>query len=131
MNVTWDRGGVHPASDAVEPAEAASGRGWTGAYRAGSSDPTDGGIMPPMSELRCDVLLFGPLRDRAGVRSLSVVLDTPACAADAWDAVVTQFPLLGPERASMGVAVNQSYCPWSTALAQDDAVAFLPPVAGG
>ena len=84
-----------------------------------------------MGEVRCEVLLFGPLRGRAGVQSLSVALETPACAVDAWGAVVAKFPRLDSDRPSLAVAINETYCPWTAALADDDVVAFLPPVAGG
>jgi MoaE-MoaD fusion protein len=74
------------------------------------------------------VLVFGPLRERLGVRELQA---RGATVRDVWEAIVREFP--AAQRASGGIraARNLNYCDWDAALSSGDTVAFLPPVAGG
>lgn len=76
-------------------------------------------------------LFFASYRDLAGTETLEVELPTGARAAD----LVARLRDGGGRWASLpatpAVAVNRDYAPLSTALAEGDEVAFIPPVAGG
>jgi len=74
------------------------------------------------------VLVFGPLRERLGVRELQARGTT---VREVWDAMVRQFPAAGGATSGIRAARNLSYCDWDAALSSGDTVAFLPPVAGG
>jgi molybdopterin synthase catalytic subunit/molybdopterin converting factor small subunit len=50
---------------------------------------------------------------------------------DAWAAMAARFPDLRPHRPFVRAAHNGAYADWSRSLANDDEVAFLPPVSGG
>lgn len=76
------------------------------------------------------------LRTFASLRELSVdrcEIDLPAGAdaAAAWDALAGRYPGLVPHRPFVRVARNGVYAAWTDALADDDEIAFLPPVSGG
>lgn len=84
--------------------------------------------------------MSGPMRVRlrtfASLRELSVdrcTLELPegADVAAAWDALAGRHPGLVPHRPFVRVARNGAYADWTDALADDDEVAFLPPVSGG
>lgn len=81
--------------------------------------------------LRVEVLLFARLRELARERSLQVEVPPGATARDAWSAAVDRAPALAGAEGSVRVAVNEGYAAWDTTLHDGDAVAFLPPVAGG
>jgi molybdopterin synthase catalytic subunit len=51
--------------------------------------------------------------------------------ADAWDALVGLHPALAPGRDSVRFARNGAYADATTALADGDEVAMIPPVSGG
>jgi molybdopterin synthase catalytic subunit len=74
------------------------------------------------------VLLFGALRERAGVSELRV---RGATVREVWDAVLREHPAAAAAASGIRAARNLEYCGWEQELADDDAVAFLPPVAGG
>ncbi|MGH2429512.1 MAG: molybdenum cofactor biosynthesis protein [Candidatus Limnocylindria bacterium] len=72
----------------------------------------------------------------ASLRELSLDrcdLDLPdgATVADAWTELVARFPALAPHRDYVRAARNGAYAGWDVPLADDDEVAFLPPVSGG
>lgn len=69
------------------------------------------------------VRLFAGLRERAGWSERSV---DAATVADVWPQLG-----LGDEPAGLLYAVNKSYADRSTALADGDEVALIPPVSGG
>jgi molybdopterin synthase catalytic subunit len=66
------------------------------------------------------------LRERAGRSSVDVELADGATAGDVWASLG-----IGEEPPALGVAVNRAYADRSTALADGDEVAFIPPVSGG
>jgi len=75
------------------------------------------------------VLLFADLRLAAGRSELRLPLPEPASVRTAAEALERE---LGSGRLSGAmVAVNERYAAPSTALADGDVVAFLPPVSGG
>jgi molybdopterin converting factor subunit 1 len=77
------------------------------------------------------VRLFASLRDLAGRPEVSLELPEGASMEDAWRALVRDHPEMAPRRASLAAAVNRSYAPFDTPLADGDEVVFIPPVSGG
>jgi molybdopterin synthase sulfur carrier subunit len=77
------------------------------------------------------VKLFASLREAVGAASLDLALPDGATAADAWAALVEGHAALAPRRGSLSAAVNRTYVPFETRLAEGDEVAFIPPVSGG
>jgi molybdopterin converting factor subunit 1 len=75
--------------------------------------------------------LFASLREAASRSESRVQLREGATAEDAWQALVGEWPILAPRRASLAVAVNRSYTSFETVLQDDDEVVFIPPVSGG
>jgi molybdopterin converting factor subunit 1 len=75
--------------------------------------------------------LFASLREAAGRESVDLDLPTGASAEDAWRALVSAYPALGPRRSSLAAAVNRGYAPFDAPLAEGDEIAFIPPVCGG
>jgi molybdopterin synthase catalytic subunit len=72
------------------------------------------------------VRLFAGLRERAGTGERKLDLPDGARIADVWGALE-----LGEQPAGLLFAVNRSYAPPDTALADGDEVALIPPVSGG
>lgn len=81
--------------------------------------------------LRIHVRLFAMQRELAGTRALDVEVAAGSTIEDAWAALVARFPVLAPGRAAVRFAHNGAYAPASTALADGDEVAMIPPVSGG
>jgi molybdopterin synthase catalytic subunit len=80
--------------------------------------------------MRVSVRCFAILRELAADR-LSLELGEGATLADAWNALQDQFPAVASHRPYVRGARNSAYADWEVALADGDAVAFLPPVSGG
>lgn len=80
--------------------------------------------------MRVTVRTFARLRELATDRH-GLTLPDGATAADAWDAFASEFPEIGPHRPHVRVARNNVYAAWDDRLADDDVIAFLPPVSGG
>jgi molybdopterin converting factor subunit 1 len=81
--------------------------------------------------MRVTVRLFARLRDIAGSPELLRDLPAGATTGDVWRLLVSEFPEMARYDASISTAVNADYAKMGTALADDDEVAFLPPVSGG
>jgi molybdopterin synthase catalytic subunit len=81
--------------------------------------------------VRVRVRLFAIQRELAGTREVPLELADSATVADAWGALVTAFPVLAPGRSSIRFARNGAYADDTTALADGDEVAMIPPVSGG
>ena len=77
------------------------------------------------------IRLFARLREVAGASDLTRTIPEGSTAADAWQALVTEFPALGDHTRSISMAVNEEYAKPATALRDGDEIAFLPPVSGG
>jgi molybdopterin converting factor subunit 1 len=77
------------------------------------------------------VRLFAIQRELAGTREVPLDLPDSATIEDAWAAIVTRFPVLAPGRPSVRFARNGEYSPATSALADGDELAFIPPVSGG
>lgn len=80
--------------------------------------------------MRVQVLCFGRLRDLLA-SEIVVELSSPATVADLWRSLREQHLALAPYDGAVAIAVNQSFATSSTALAEGDEVALLPPVSGG
>jgi molybdopterin converting factor subunit 1 len=81
--------------------------------------------------MRVTIRLFARLRDIAGAAELNRDIAAGATAADVWQGLVGEFPELGVYEKLISTAVNADYAKMSTRLADNDEVAFLPPVSGG
>jgi molybdopterin synthase catalytic subunit len=81
--------------------------------------------------IRVRVRLFAIQRELAGTREVPLELADDADVEDAWVALVARHPVLGPGRASLRFARNGDYADPTTALADGDEVAMIPPVSGG
>jgi MoaE-MoaD fusion protein len=80
--------------------------------------------------MQVTVRCFAQLRELATDRcELSLAGD--ATVATAWEALVARFPALVPHRPYVRGARNGVYATWDQPLADDDVIAFLPPVSGG
>ncbi len=80
--------------------------------------------------MRVQVRCFAQLRELAAERT-EVGLEDGATVADAWAALALRFPALEPHRPYVRAARNGVYAAWDLAVADDDVIAFLPPVSGG
>jgi len=85
----------------------------------------------PATRLRIRVRLFAIQRELAGTRDVALEMPDGATIEDAWTAVVERHPALAPGRPSVRFARNGDYAEPSTVLADNDEVAFIPPVSGG
>ncbi len=59
------------------------------------------------------VLVFGPLRERVGVREIHVAGGT---VQEVWDELVRRHPAAAVDTGSIRVARNLGYCEWSTVV---------------
>ena len=80
--------------------------------------------------MQVTVRCFAQLRELATERC-ELPLADGATVAHAWEGLVTRFPALVPHRPYVRAARNGVYAAWDEPLADDDVVAFLPPVSGG
>jgi molybdopterin synthase catalytic subunit len=85
-------------------------------------------VLPP---IRIQVRLFAMQREAAGTKLLHLELPLGATVEDAWAALVEVVPALAPGRRAMRFAVNGDYVDPSTAMADGDELACIPPVSGG
>lgn len=77
------------------------------------------------------VLFFGITRDITGRSSESLDLTDGASVESLYERYAAQFPALRAMGPSLVLAVNQDFADHSRMLADQDEVAFLPPVSGG
>lgn len=80
--------------------------------------------------MRIHVRCFASLRELAQDRC-ELALADGATVADAWTEMVIRFPGLHPHRPYVRAARGGVYAAWDDTLADDDVIAFLPPVSGG
>lgn len=80
--------------------------------------------------MRVTARCFATLREVAADRA---ELDLPegSTLGAAWEAMVARHPGLAPHRPFVRAARNRAYAGWDTMLADDDELAFMPPVSGG
>ncbi len=80
--------------------------------------------------MRVLVRCFAQLRELSVDRS-ELHLDDGATVADAWRSLAERYPAILPHRPYVRPARNGVYAAWDLAVANDDVIAFLPPVSGG
>ena len=80
--------------------------------------------------MRITARCFAQLREVA-VDRCELDLADGASVDEAWAALAAQHPGLLPHRPYIRPARNGAYVAWDARLADDDVVAFLPPVSGG
>lgn len=78
---------------------------------------------------RIRVRYYAVLREQAG-RSEEHLVTSAATPADLYAELKRRYPF-ALAREQLKVAVNSEFADWSVALKDDDAVVFIPPVAGG
>jgi molybdopterin synthase catalytic subunit len=81
--------------------------------------------------MRARVLFFGMLKEVVGQASEDAEFPTGADLRAVFESYAERFPKLRQMASSIVVARNQEFAALSTALADGDEVAFLPPVSGG
>jgi sulfur-carrier protein len=81
--------------------------------------------------IRVKVLFFGRLKEVVGRSEDSVDLANGAAIESLFAHYAAGNPQLAGFRASVVASRNQEFAAWSTPLAADDEIAFLPPVSGG
>jgi len=81
--------------------------------------------------MRVRVLFFGMLRELVGRSSEDAEFPPGADLRAVFDAYATRHPRLRELAASTVLARNQEFAQLSTAVAEGDEIAFLPPVSGG
>ena len=77
------------------------------------------------------VRLFARLHELAGASELGRDLPSGATAADAWNAIVADFPAMASYSTAISCAVNASYVKLNRPLTDGDEIVFMPPVSGG
>jgi molybdopterin synthase catalytic subunit len=80
--------------------------------------------------MRVTVRCFAQLRELA-IDRCELALPDRASLSDAWIALADRFPAIEPHRPYVRGARNGVYASWNDVLADDDVIAFLPPVSGG
>jgi molybdopterin converting factor subunit 1 len=75
--------------------------------------------------------LFARLREQAGSETEALELPAGSTLADVYDALLRLHPALEADRNAVRGAINQEFADWTTAVADGDEVAFIPPVSGG
>jgi molybdopterin converting factor subunit 1 len=81
--------------------------------------------------IRVKVLFFGRLKEILGRSEDSVDLAAGAPIESLFARYAASHPELAGFRASLVASRNQEFAAWSTPLAANDEIAFLPPVSGG
>jgi molybdopterin synthase sulfur carrier subunit len=81
--------------------------------------------------MRVKVRLFARLRDIAGSAELDREVPTGATAQQVWRMLTAEFPEMSKYDSSISTAINTDYAKITSVLADNDEVAFLPPVSGG
>jgi MoaE-MoaD fusion protein len=81
--------------------------------------------------MRVRVLFFGVLKDIVGAREESLEIEPHSTLASLFDAYSERFETLRDKRPSILFARNREFTTPDVVLADDDEVAFLPPVSGG
>jgi molybdopterin synthase catalytic subunit/molybdopterin converting factor small subunit len=81
--------------------------------------------------MRVKVLFFGMLKDIVGRMEEQIDLAPGAQLSTIFDHYAGKFPRLREMAGSIVMARNQEFSALSTAIAEGDEIAFLPPVSGG
>ncbi len=82
-----------------------------------------------MNEIK--ILFFATLKDKAGVRETSLVLQESATIAELKQKISLRFPAMAPLLASALASINREFAFEDDPIPADAEVAFFPPVSGG
>jgi sulfur-carrier protein len=88
-------------------------------------------VSPALPNLHVTVLFFGRVRELTAIAEESVEMNGGATLSDLFEHYAATFPQLSAFRASLVASRNQEFASWDTPLAENDTIAFLPPVSGG
>jgi molybdopterin converting factor subunit 1 len=77
------------------------------------------------------VLFFGRVRELTGMTEEASEIPNGTTLADLFGRYSARFPDLAGFRSSIVASRNEEFAAWETLLADDDTIAFLPPVSGG
>lgn len=81
--------------------------------------------------MKVRIRLFAQQRQLTGWRERTIDLPEGSRVSSAWDALVSEWPILAPGTDSVRFARNAVYADADEPLADGDEVAVIPPVAGG
>jgi molybdopterin converting factor subunit 1 len=81
--------------------------------------------------MRVTIRLFARLREIAGTGELALDVEAPATIGTIWAELIAAHPGLAPYASSISAARNMDYARMDAAVAENDEIAFLPPVSGG
>jgi molybdopterin converting factor subunit 1 len=84
-----------------------------------------------LPNVRVQVLFFGQVRELTAIAVETIEIPDGTSLADLFDRYAARFPKLTAFRSSLVASRNQEFTNWDTRLAEDDTIAFLPPVSGG
>jgi molybdopterin synthase sulfur carrier subunit len=84
-----------------------------------------------LPNLRLKVLFFGRLRELTGIAEESLEIPNGTTLEDLFNRYSARFPNLAAFRASLVASRNEEFASWNAAVANNDTIAFLPPVSGG
>jgi MoaE-MoaD fusion protein len=77
------------------------------------------------------VLFFATLRDKVGVRELSIEFTSGSHVIDIKQAVLEKYPAIGPIMDTLIVAVNHQFAFNEDVVPNESEIAMFPPVSGG
>ena len=81
--------------------------------------------------MRVKVLFFGVLKEMTGHSEQVVEVEQGATLGSLFESYFHRYETLRDKRSSILFARNREFASAETVLANDDEVAFLPPVSGG
>ena len=81
--------------------------------------------------LKVRVKLFASYKEKAGTSDIEMSLSDGATVSDAASELLRLHPTLVGDSSRLMIAVNEEYQEHDYPLADNDEVAFIPPVSGG
>lgn len=81
--------------------------------------------------IRLSIRLFSLLRERVGRGKLEWSLPTGSTGHDLLERLAEAYPVIREQKASIRIAINDSYVSLQEPLSEGDDVALLTPVSGG
>ena len=81
--------------------------------------------------LKVRVKLFASYKEKAGTSDIEMCLSEEATVSDAASELLRLYPSISGDTSRLMIAVNEEYQEHDYLLAENDEVAFIPPVSGG
>jgi len=81
--------------------------------------------------LKVRVKLFASYKEKAGTSDIEMSLSDEATVSDAASELLRLYPSISGDTSRLVIAVNEEYQEHDYPLAENDEVAFIPPVSGG